>query len=360
MLLVLAALAACDDPAEVDVAASPAPSAGLGPCGRGGGRPGDPLWADYFPRVTGDYCVDPNTETRAYGERAGATLEDACRELLDGECDLYQDYGLRRVVSLRYVGRRGSDGAVSVTLSRFGAREAAYGFFTHRVLEDQDPARSTAEAFAAVGAGALGDRGAYVWRGEHVAELSYANDLQAPARLRDTSRRVLPPLAKALSERLAGPASPPEAVQRLPETHRLKLGIRYDHRDVLGVSGVGEGAVGFYRNGERRYRIFVLVRPDEDAAEDVVKTLKRLDGARALKDMPFGVLRVPRQAGEGAPWVEWLVSHRGSRVYGVGDEELVLSGLSPDQRKRVCLDDAEKVAVLKKLVLGGAGSPVGQ
>jgi hypothetical protein len=361
MLLALVAAAACDqDGPEARAVEGPSSGARPNACAAGGGAPGDPSSAKYFPRTVGEYCVDPHTETRVYGEAAPADLDEACREQFEGECDLYESYGLRRVVTLRYVHGAGSPAAVAVTLSRFGSREAAYGFFTHRAIGTGDPETSAAQPIDTAGAGALTDRGVTVWRGAHVAELSYTNELISPERLREQSRRVLPLLGKALGERLAGPPVLPEAVQLLPDEHRLELGIRFEHRDVLGVSGVGEGAVGYYRDEAKRYRVFVVIRPDEASAEDVVKTLKRLDGARSMKDMVFKVLRVPRQSSESVPRVHWLVAKRGNRVYGVGDEEHALRGLSPEERARVSLDDRGKLAVLKTLVLGGGSKPEAQ
>ena len=42
----------------------------------------------------------------------------------------------------------------------------------------------------------------------------------------------------------------PLAVQKLPAEHRLPLGTRLLLGDVLGVSGMGAGAIGHYRNGD--------------------------------------------------------------------------------------------------------------
>ena len=61
-------------------------------------------------------------------------------------------------------------------------------------------------------------------------------------------------------------------------------GVSYAAKDVLGIAGTGPGALGFYKAGSERYRVFTLLRADEDSAKDVLKTLRKLDGAKALKD----------------------------------------------------------------------------
>ncbi len=58
------------------------------------------------------------------------------------------------------------------------------------------------------------------------------------------------------------------------------MGVSYAAKDLLGIAGTGPGALGFYREGAERYRVFALTRSDEDSAKDVLKTLRKVDGAR--------------------------------------------------------------------------------
>jgi hypothetical protein len=325
-----------------------------GVCTSGGGESGDKPTSAYFPRVSGDYCLDPNGETRAYGEDAKGTLDEVCTQQFDGECEVYKSYGLERVVTLRYVDGKGSPGAVAVTLSRYASNEGGYGFFTKRIVADGDPREVAPEPLEAGAVGALGSGIAYVFRGEYVAELSYTNEVESPDQMRESSRRVLPALAKAIGERLPGEPALPAAAQALPADHRIPMGIRYEYQDVLDVAGLGRGAVGYYKDGEKRFRVFVLVRSDEDAAKDVLSTLKKLDGAKVLKDAPVPALSVPRQRTDTSPRVQWVIARHGSRVFGIGDEELVLGAdQPPDKRAKVELTEDEKLARLKSLVSAG-------
>ena len=70
--------------------------------------------------------------------------------------------------------------------------------------------------------------------------------------------------------------NPLPAVRLLPTERLVPMGIGYAHRDALGVAGLGSGAVGYYQDGNDRYRVVSLARADEDSAKDVIGTLKKL------------------------------------------------------------------------------------
>jgi len=295
----------------------------------------DSVSAAFFPRSAADYCVDPNSEARAFGENAPNSLDAVCTELFDGECEVYKSFGLRRVVTLRYIDGKGSPGAVNVNLSRFASVEGAYGFFTKRVVADADPAETVPAALDAGGAGALGSGIAYVWRADMVAELSYTNELEPPDQLKASAGRVLPPIAKAMGDALPGDKQLPKAVAVLPSEHRLPMGISYAAKDVLGIAGTGPGAIGFYQEGSERYRVFALTRADEDSAKDVLKTLRKVDGAKGLKDTGVDAIAFSVRDEETLPLVGWVVGRKGSTVVGVGDELFVLRGKPESQAARI-------------------------
>lgn len=316
----------------------PVASSKPGACASGGGSVSDPVSAAYFPRVAGNYCIDPNGDARTYGEAAKGTLETVCTELLDGECEVYKNYGLKRVVTLRYVDGAGSPGTVNVITSRFANAEGAFAFFTKRVIADGDPVDGTPKELPAGAEGALGTGIAYVWRGELVAELSYANELETPDQIKATSAKVLPELARQIGDHLPGDANPLPAVRLLPRARLVPMGIAYAHRDALGVSGLGSGAVGYYQDGNDRYRVVGLSRADEDSAKDVIGTLKKLPGAKVQKDLGFDAVAFSTREAEGAPQAEWLAGRSGANVIIVGDEPLKLKAgadaahLSGDKR----------------------------
>jgi hypothetical protein len=338
--------------AEPDRGAAPPPVASARPdvCAQGGGKVEDSVTEGFFERQVGGYCVDPNGETRTYGENAKGTLDDVCIQQFDGECEVYKHYGLRRVVTVRYVDGAGSPGAVAVTLSRFDSKEGALGFYTKRVVADGDPLRVAPAKLEAGGAGALGSGIAYVWKGEYVAELSYTNETEPPDAVRASSKAVLPPLAVSIGRSLTGSTELPKDAASLPGEDMIPQGLRYEVDDVLGIAGVGPGAIGYYRAGEKRFRQFVLVRPEEDSAKDVLGTLKKHPSAKDVKDQPFHVIALVIPHDEDRVMPEWLVGRTGTRVFGVGDEDLVMTAdQSATDREKVLLSRDEKLARLRAL-----------
>lgn len=325
-----------------------------GACTGGGGKVTDEVSAPFFPRSVGGYCVDPNAETRAYGEDAPGSIDKVCTELFDGECEVYKRYGLERVVTLRYIDGAGSPATVNVNLSRFDDRQGAFAFYTQRVVADADPEKSSLEPLSLPGSGALGGGIAYVWRGEYVAELSYANELQTPDQLKASSKQVLPPIAQQLAEKLPGDAAPPPAAALLPEEGRIRLGVSYHSKDALDVKGAGPGALGYYKDGEKRWRILSIVAADDAAAKDIMKSFGKLEGAKPLKDPRIDALGFHTQADESGPRIHWLLTRKGSTVLGVGDEEFVLGDAEAAEAKQKSLSLEEKIARLRDLPAAGA------
>lgn len=343
---------------EQGAAPPPATSAAPGLCDQGGGVPGDPLTQAFFPRRIDDYCVDPHGETRAYGRDAKVGIDEVCLEQFNGECEVYKGYGLDRFVTLRYASGTGSAGEVSVGVARFASAEGAYGFFTRRVVAGQDPAAATVEPLAAGGAGALGTGIAYVWRGHHVAQLGYTNIDESPEEMAKSSKDILPTMATQIGSRMTGDLALPAAVQLLPTEQRLPLGITYEVRDAVGVSGAGPGAIGYYRAGDKRWRVLAMVRSDEAAAKDVLHTLRKVTGAKPVKDLPFPAVVVSLGGDTTHDKAAWLVGQQGRLLLGVGDEELALRDKSLDEMARISLAGAEKQAKLLALIAAAQRSAV--
>jgi hypothetical protein len=336
---------------EKGEAPPPVASAVAGLCSKGPAKVSDPSAAKFLVNQVGGYCLDPNNEVRTYGKEAKGTIEQVCTELFDGECEVYRSFGLERVVSARYADGEGTPGTVTVNLSRFETPQGALGFFTKRVVGDADPASLTTEKIDAGGLGVLGSGTAYVWRGTYVIELAYANDNEAPDAIRKSGRKILPPLGQAIGEQLPGDKQLPRAARLLPEKARLPLGLFYEPKDVLGIDGLGPGAVGFYKEGEKRYRILVLDRANEEAAADVVKTLKRTASATESKGT-VPTWQITRRVAESTAKTDWLFARSGRVVVAIGDEEHVVS-----EQPKTQLPPVEKQNKLTSLVQGIASSP---
>ncbi|MBN1609347.1 MAG: hypothetical protein JW940_22140 [Polyangiaceae bacterium] len=319
--IVVCLLSCKHDKRQADRGAPPPPVAPAKArvCASGGGEVTDKLSASFFARQVGDYCLDPNGETRSYGQDAERVIDRLCTEVVDGECVVYQSYGLERFVVLRYVDGNGSPGSVTVYLSRYTTSANAYGFFTKRVVADSDPLEAAPAPLDAGGAGAIGTGIAYVWRGRYVGELSYTNEEEPPEQLKRSSEHVLPGLARSLGDKLTGDKQPPEAVRALPEQDRIRLGISFDPRNVLAIKDTGPGAVGYYQHEGSRWRVLSIVRSDEASAQDIMRTLEHQPAAKRV-DKQLRALRFPVRNDDSSVPQYWVIVRRGERIVGVGDE----------------------------------------
>ena len=290
-------------------AGQPAPAAAAAPprreAGRvrsGGGELSDPISAPFFPRTAGGYCVDPQGEIKTYGEKGKLSMDEVCTTAFDGECEVYKRFGLKRVVSLHYVDGSGKGGTVEVNLSQFGDVAGAYGMFTLRVVAGDPAEPSTPKPLAAGAAGAIGTGRAYVWRGQHLAELQYVNEQESPEQLAKSSEAILTTVGKEI-----GPEAPgrDDASARRAAPSRRRIASRTGSSSIRRTSSAGTasgpGAVGFYKDGDRRWRVLAIVKDDADQAKDAFKTIKSKPGT--LPDREHGrrgrARRRAREAGDG-------------------------------------------------------------
>ncbi len=356
-LPLLLALTGCpkDKPEGTPPPAShPAAAASAAPavCAGGGGSIPDATLAAAFPRTLAGYCVDPHGETRVFGDNAPKPIDAICTEAFDGECEIYKSFGLRRVAIFRYVDGAGSPGTVDVVVSQYGGADGAYGMFTKRVVSDGDPARSDSpKPLAVEGVGAAGIGTAWLWKGSLFVEFTYTNEKQTPEQVAMTSATLLKVMATAIAGRLPGAATMPPAVARLPEANRIPLGVLFQPTDAFDVQGGGAGAIGFYAEGDKRYRVLSIARNDADQAKDVLKSLLRRTGATSEKDIGEGAVRLMVGEGDAVSRAEWIVARKGSQLFGVGDEPLALSsGMTTAERDKVALSRDEKIKRVRALL----------
>lgn len=326
--------------------AAPLPKANA--CEAGGGKLSDAQAAAIVPRKSSNFCLDPNGGDKVYGEGASLPIDKIC-DMFDGECEIYKGFGVRRVVEMRYVDGGGTAATINVYLSKFGSVDGAYGMFTKRVVGDGDPAgEDTPRSTPGGGAAALGVGNAYLWRGSYLVEMTYNDEAAAEAAIKAASDKLLVPLVKDIGDKLPGDTDLPASAAALPKDKRLPLGIRLDTKDLFDMAGVGPGAFGYYRDGDKRYRFVAMLRADEEQAKDVLGTLGKQQGATKEKGLGDGAVRFMHKEGDG-PTTEWFVARSGARLLGIGDEIRALrSGMSADDVAKVSLGKDDKIARLKE------------
>jgi hypothetical protein len=357
MLAMLAACTSCKDdkPKPDNAPPPPPPSAGVakpGACASGGGELTDSVSAPFFPKTVSSYCIDPQGEVKTYGEKGKLSMDEVCTTAFDGECEVYKRFGLKRVVALHYVDGAGKGGTVEVNLSQFADAGGAYGMYSStRVVADRDPAdKSMPKPLAAGGAGAIGTGRAYVWRGQYLAELQYNNEQESPEEVAKSSEAILVPLAKEIGSKLPGSTALPPAAAILPTENRIPNAISFHPKDVLGFKGVGPAAMGFYKDGDKRWRVLSIVKDDAEQAKDTFKTIKAKPGTLPIPNTGDEAAHVPV-----APKVAFLFARKGNVIWGVGDEEYAVR---ENEKATVSKEDA--VAKMKTLLAtpapAGSGS----
>ncbi len=353
-----------DLPPELPHAAADA-GASASACAGGGGQVNDPTTAAFFPRVEAGYCVDPQGETRTYGERGKYSMEEVCTTAFDGECVVYTRFGLKRVVSFRYVDAGGKGATVDIVLSQFADVAGALGMYTMRVVAGDPADPSTPRPLATVAAGdppgnaleaargALGTGRAYVWRGNSVVELQYNNERETPAQLRASSDAALGAIGLGIAKRLtavAGPAS----LALLPSAHAIPNGLSFFPREPFGWKNVGPTAVGYYKDGARRWRVVAMAPGEEVQAKDLMKTLKQRPGSIPIAGVGDEAVHVVNPGEGQGPKVEMLLARRGAVIAGVADDEYALRAAPPDQQQAARLTKDEAIPKVKELLERGA------
>lgn len=352
LVLPLASLVACDKEPKRENPPPPPPetTAAPGACAGGGGALTDPATASFFAKSVGGYCVDPQGQVKTYGEKGQFSMDEVCTNAFDGECEVYKAFALKRVTSLRYVDGSGRGGTVEVILSQFKEPGGAYGMFTMRVVGTNDPLEpSTPKVLEAGAAGAIGTGRAYVWRGDYLAELQYVNEQESPSELAKSSDVILRAVAADLGGKLTGPTTLPAPAEALPKTHLVPNGIMFYPSDLMGFTGVGPAAVGYYKDGDRRWRVVSIVKGDADQAKDTFKTLKSKPGSLPITGVGDEAAHVV-VATAGSPSVEMLVARKGAAVWAVADEEFALSAAGEGGEKAARVTKDEALAKAKTLL----------
>lgn len=286
-----------------------------------------------LPARVGKFCVDPNADVRTYGAIGSSPLDGVCVELFNGECEVYKSYGLEGVKTLRYVEGGGGSVVVNVVVSSFRRSTGAYGFFTRRILGDGLPSQVTVAPLDVKGRAVAGVGTVVVWRGKDVVELTYVSEVATPEEVETQSPKILHPMARAVAEELVGDVEPERAVRFLEALTADKLGVSVLVEGLLGVSGTGPGAIGYFSKGATAHRIAIAERRDKAGADDLLGLLRRSGSGRKLKGSDVIELRLTR---EGAAPETWYLRRNDDTVLAVGpldEPEAAPETSTPSDRK---------------------------
>ena len=99
------------------------------------------------------------------------------------------------------------------------------------------------------------------------------------------------------------------------------------------MSGVGPAAVGYYKDGDKRWRDVAVVRADAEGAKEVFRAFKLKPGSLPVKGVGDEAVQVVVQEAPDRAKAEYIVARRGTLVAAVGDEELVLDPATPSDKQ---------------------------
>ncbi len=276
-----------------------------------------------LPERAGDFELDPHAPPVAYGEGARESLERACERVLGPGCRGEERAQLARVVRFHYLHRQDRESSIDGVLSRHRDELGAYARFTEMILGQGDPEEIAAGA-SALDSGTLVLRGdsAFAWRGRELLWLRQVDE-RVPAAHREQAARVaLPRVARAILAHLGAPDTLPALVSHLPQADRIPFGVRLLLDEAFGVPGFGPSALGYYRSGDQRWRVAVVLRADAESAQDVLHALERQPEARRLERAPFEALLLTERSPANDAARSWVVTRRGEVVYGIAEEGL--------------------------------------
>jgi hypothetical protein len=357
VFLCFSSTACKSDDAKNDRAPPPPPPAASAAqadvCAGGGGQDADPISGPFVARVIGSYCLDPQGQPKTYGDQGKLSMDEVCTTAFDGECEVYKRFGLDRVVVLRYVDGTGAPNSVEVNLSRFKTADGAYAMFTKRTVADGDPARASVKPLAAGAAGATSSSNAYVWQGPYLVELTFVTEdtKMTPAAMDHANEVSTNAIARDIGSKLPGAPNLLPAAALLPAASRLPLGIAYYPKEALGLSGIGPLAVGYYKEGTKRWRDVAILRADVEAAKEAFRAFKLKPASVSIKGVGDEAVQVVLQEADDRAKAEYVVSRKGTRVVAVGDEELVLEpGASAETLAALKLTKDEKMQKLSALL----------
>jgi hypothetical protein len=304
----------------------------------------DTVSAAFFPRTVAGACLEPKGDTRTFGERGKSTLEELCTTAFDGECEVYRGFGVKRVVGVRYVEGGGKQGTVEVYVNQFATKAGALGMFSKRVVGESDPADPAApKPFGAGERSALGTGRGYVWSGEYLVELTYTNDdgsLTQDA-FKAAADAVLAPIGKAIGAALPADITALPSVAALPVGSQIPGGVAFYPTDGFGIPHLGPAALGFYRDGDTRFRIIAIAHGDANEAKGEMRLFKTRPKAKPEAGLGEEAVSVELEGGADHPGTGFVIARTGSTVIGVGAEPF-----AGDKS----LDEAGRKARLKTLL----------
>jgi hypothetical protein len=164
-------------------------------------------------------------------------------EYINGQAEMYIDYGFQLVVTLEY---RSLDGARSMAIEIFQMKNPKHAFGIYAAE------RSTDDRLINMGAqGYLGENVLNFWKGHYYVKLT-------SFQVSSDTKEILMMLASVIAAKIKGTYSEPELFACFPAKHRVRLSERFIPKNFLGQSFLENGYRVEYTSGGSSYQVFLV------------------------------------------------------------------------------------------------------
>ena len=177
-------------------------------------------------------------------------------EYINGQAEMYIDYGFRCVVTVEY---SSSDGPGSMIIDVFQMQSPIHAFGIYAAERSPD------DLFIKMGAqGYLGKNVLNFWKGPYYVKLTASQSSS------DT-RIALMRLGNAIANKIQGSFSEPALFACFPDKNRVKMSERFIPRNFLGQPFLENGYRVEYTGGGTTYQIFLIQTDSPEKATEAFR-----------------------------------------------------------------------------------------
>jgi hypothetical protein len=174
-------------------------------------------------------------------------------EYINGQAEMYIDYGFQLVVSLEY---RSMDGARSMAIEIFQMKNPNHAFGIYAAERSPD------DRFIDMGAqGYFSENVLNFWKGQYYVKLT-------SFQVSSDTKEILMMLASVIATKIKGTYSEPELFACFPTKNRVQMSERFIPKNFLGQSFLENGYRVEYKNGGSSYEVFLVKNASREKAKE--------------------------------------------------------------------------------------------
>lgn len=178
--------------------------------------------------------------------------QDNLWEYINGQAEMYLDYGFRLVVTTEYRSMDGS-GSMIIEIYQMESPKHAFGIYAAE--------RSPSDNFIKIGVqGYLEENVLNFWKGHYYVKLT-------SFQVSSETKEIIVKLAGVIAKKIKGVYSEPELFACFPEKNRVKMSERFIPMNFLGQPYLNNGYRVEYENGGSNYQVFLVKNGSSEEAK---------------------------------------------------------------------------------------------